>query len=58
MEGMLTRKDLSKKLNLSERTIDRYRKKGLPFFEFEGAIRFDEQQVKDWLKSINKNVKE
>lgn len=48
---MITRKELAKQLNLTERTIDRYREKGMPFHAFPtGTIRFKLEEVMDWLK--------
>jgi len=48
---MLTRKELAKELNVSERTIDRYVKKGgMPCIKKIGAVRFEREEVMRWLK--------
>lgn len=47
---MLTRKELAIKLNVSERTIDRYRKDGMPFIQINKTIRFEEEKVMEWVK--------
>lgn len=47
---MITRKQLAEKLNVSERTIDRYRKLGMPAnVTPTGSVRFDEDKVMAWL---------
>ncbi len=49
-DGMITRRELAEKLNVSERTIDRYREKGMPHIKLESLVRFDEEEVMNWLK--------
>lgn len=50
---MLTKKELGKKLNVSQRTIDRYRDKGMPCITMPGGtIRFELKEVMKWLKNI------
>ena len=48
---MLSKKDLSKLLKVTERTINRYMEKGMPFIKLPtGTIRFTEEEVMKWLK--------
>ena len=47
---MLTRKELAKLLNVHDRTIDNYIKKGMPFIKVVKAVRFEEAEVMKWLK--------
>lgn len=49
---MLNRKELAKVLNVSVRTIDRYRQQGMPYYKanWRGVIGFKLKEVKEWLK--------
>ena len=47
---ILTKKELSKLLQVTERTIDMLRKQGLPWFYVAADIRFDKDEVLIWLK--------
>jgi DNA-binding transcriptional MerR regulator len=47
---ILTKKELSKLLKVTERTIDRLRKEGLPWFYVASDIRFYKEEVLTWLK--------
>lgn len=48
---MLTKKELAKLLNVTERTIDRYREKGMPFIKLPtGTIRFELEKVNKWME--------
>lgn len=49
MDGYITTKELSEKLRVTETTIYRWRKKGMPFEKFEGSFRFKETEVMKWL---------
>ena len=46
---MLTRKELSELLKVSERTIDRYIKLGMPCIKKSRAVRFELEKVMAWL---------
>ena len=47
---MLTRKELAQHLKVTDRTIDRYRKIGMPFITTRtGLIRFNLDDVVEWL---------
>jgi len=48
---MLTRKQLAEYMQVSERTIDRYREQGMPFHKLPtGSIRFKLEEVEKWMK--------
>jgi len=48
---MLTKKELAELLNVTERTINRYMEKGIPFIKLPtGTVRFEEDEVMKWLK--------
>ena len=49
-EQLLTTRELAKKLAVSERHIFNLLKKGLPHFKIEKCLRFDLQEVLEWLK--------
>ncbi len=51
---MLTRKELAERMKVSERTIDRYVKLGMPCIKVVGAVRFDLQKVTEWLEQQRK----
>jgi len=53
-EEILTKKELAKLLKVTVRTIDRLRGEGMPSFKVGNQVRFDKEDVKDWLKK-NKN---
>lgn len=50
---MLTKKELAKELKVSERTIDRWRKQGLPCYAREKFIRFEMEKVLEWIRGGN-----
>jgi excisionase family DNA binding protein len=52
MPKIIDKKELSEKLKISERTIDRLRTKKkdpLPSFKLGGLVRFYEDKVNNWL---------
>ena len=49
-DKMLTRKELSIILSVSERTVDRYVKMGMPCIKVSKAVRFELNEVMKWLK--------
>ena len=51
---MLTKQELAEKLGCSIVTIDRWRKDGLPCIKKGSYIRFDEEEVINWLKESDK----
>jgi excisionase family DNA binding protein len=50
----LTTEELCSRFKLTRKTIDRWRKKGLPFIKINGSIRFDEKAVDEWVKNQQK----
>ena len=50
MDKLLTFQQLSEKLQLSRSTIDRWRKEGLPYSKLGRSLRFDENEVDEWIK--------
>ena len=50
---MLTKQELAKVLKCSIVTIDRWRKEGLPCIHKGSYIRFEEEEVVDWLKNTD-----
>ena len=52
---MLTKKGLADYLKVTDRTIDRYRKAGMPcIITFTGLVRFDLDAVMVWFAEKNK----
>ena len=51
---MLTKNELAKVLNCSERTIDNWRKEGMPCIKKGNYVRFEEEKVIEWLKESDK----
>lgn len=50
---MIDKKKVAKMLGVSERTIDRYRAKGMPCYTLPGGtLRFKTEEVMEWLKNI------
>ena len=49
----LTSKEVSEQLNISEKTLSNHRSlgTGLPFFKFEGIIRYDQDKINDFINS-------
>ncbi len=48
---MITKKELAEEIKVTERTVDRYRSKGMPCIVLpSGTIRFELEKVMRWLK--------
>ena len=54
----LTVEDVSEMLQVSRITIYNLKKKGLPFLKIGKTIRFDQQEVLDWIKSTGRGQTE
>ena len=55
MEKLLTRKQLAEKLQVSDMTIHRYVKQGMPYLRVGNKLmRFDFEKVKEWLQEQNR----
>jgi excisionase family DNA binding protein len=50
MEEYLTKGELAKLLKVSEVTVDRWRKEGLPCIKIKRKVLFDQEEVQRWLK--------
>lgn len=53
MNELLTIKEMSKKLKVSRQTIYEWRKKGMPYKTIGAVIRFDINEVADWIEKQN-----
>lgn len=54
---LLTIKDMTVLLNVDRSTIYRWMKeKGLPAIKIDGALRFKEDEVKEWVDRVSKKV--
>lgn len=51
---ILTKQQLAELLQVTERTIDRLREEGMPFFKVGKVIRFEREEVLKWLKDNDK----
>ena len=45
---LLTKREAAKALGVSEATVDRLRKKGLPCVKMEGAVLFRPEALREW----------
>lgn len=54
MEDLLTKREIAKYLKVSEPTIDRWRKEGLPSIKTNRLVRFDRAEVLRWLEDKQK----
>jgi excisionase family DNA binding protein len=52
---IITLEELCEILKVGRRTIDRQREKGLPCFKVGNQVRFDLEEVLNWLKEQSKN---
>lgn len=50
LTNLISTKELARKLDVTEVTIWRWRKDGMPFLKLNNSIRFEEEKVFDWLK--------
>lgn len=55
MESLLRVNELSERLKVSEATIYRMMKKGMPVVKISNNTRFDYKDVIDWLKKGEEN---
>ena len=51
MTKLLDKRGAAELLNVSIRTIDSLRKRGLPFCFVGGQVRFSEQELSEWVKT-------
>lgn len=50
----VTKKKLAELLNVSENSIMRLRKQGLPYFSFGKIVRYNLNDVQEWMRNYNK----
>lgn len=50
----VTKKQLAKILNVSENSIMRLREEGLPYFSFGKIVRYNLNDVQEWMRNYNK----
>lgn len=48
---LLTTIELSQVLNVSRQSIYKWRKEGMPFYKIGTAVRFDLDEIREWLKT-------
>ena len=46
----LSKKEAAARYGVSEMTLDRQRKKGLPFYKVGIQVKFDEEDLEKWFK--------
>ena len=49
-EKMITVKELQEILRISRQTVMRWRKEGMPHYKYNASVRFDLEEIKEWLK--------
>lgn len=49
-DEFLTKQQLSELLQITVRTIDRLRDEGLPYYKIGKSVRFNKQEVLNWIK--------
>ncbi|MDA8337004.1 MAG: helix-turn-helix domain-containing protein [Peptococcaceae bacterium] len=50
MKEYLTQKELCKWLKISPVTLWRWRRAGLPYFKYGNTVRFNPEEVSEWLE--------
>ena len=51
MNTTLTKEQVAKLLQVSPRTVDALRQKGLPYFNVGRSVRFDAKDIEAWLRN-------
>lgn len=54
MKELITTKELSSLLKVTRQTIGNWRREGMPFMKFGTTVRFDYDEVIEWLKERGK----
>lgn len=54
MQEYLTTKELEAILKVNRQSIFNYRKQGMPYKKLNRAVRFDLEEVKEWINSNSK----
>lgn len=55
MGRLITSKELQEIYSISRATIDRWRKEGMPSIKVGRGVRFDEEDVQDWIIKNKQN---
>ncbi len=53
-ENFVSKEEMAKILDCSEKTIDRLRKQGMPAYNWAGKIKFVKSEVLEWIKENKK----
>jgi excisionase family DNA binding protein len=51
---LLSTRDAAKQLGVSTKTVLRYTKKGLPFYDLPGGLRFDPDEIYEWIEQYHR----
>jgi len=51
---LIKKKELANKINMSIASIDRFMTKGLPYYKLGKSVRFEYDEVLEWIKKQNK----
>lgn len=54
MDEYLTKEEIAKLLKVSEPTVDRWRKEGMPSIKVSRKVLFDKSKVMEWLNQKSK----
>lgn len=57
MGKLITSQELQAVYSISRSTVDRWRKEGLPFIKVGRGVRFDEDDVYEWIKNNKQEIK-
>lgn len=55
MSELLTIKEMAKRLKVSRQTIYEWRKKGMPYKTIGAVVRFNADEVNEWIEKQNNN---
>ncbi|SHF60633.1 transcriptional regulator, AlpA family [Desulforamulus putei DSM 12395] len=53
-DELLTTDEICEWLKVTRRTIERWRKNGLPFFKIGSSVRFNKEEVLKWIEQNSK----
>lgn len=55
-EEYMTVEEVCKWLKIGKTTVERWRKKGMPFIKVDKLVRFNKDEVEQWLKQKTKEA--
>lgn len=58
MGKLITIQEIQTIYSISRSTVDRWRKEGLPFTKVGRGVRFDEDDVHEWIKNNKQEIKD